>query len=104
MLIKIYQPISCCWSLSIPSNVLGVYKEAATGGVLQKSVLKTFANFTEKHLCQCLFFNKVEGLVLQLFIKQETLTQMLSCEICESFKNTFFTRHLRCWFCLQRYQ
>ena len=28
------------------------------------------------------------------FIKKESLTQMFSCEVCEIFKNTFFTEHL----------
>ena len=29
------------------------------------------------------------------FIKKETLAQVLFCEFCEIFKNTFFTEHLR---------
>ena len=29
---------------------------------MKKCVLKNFANFTGKHLCQGLFFNKVAGL------------------------------------------
>ena len=33
----------------------------------EKGVLKNFAKFTGKHLCQSLFFNKVEGLSLQLY-------------------------------------
>ena len=28
------------------------------------------------------------------FIKKETLAQVLSCEFCEIFKNTFLTEHL----------
>ena len=39
--------------------------------------------FTEKHLCQGLFFNKVE-----------TVAQMFPCDFCEIFKKTFFTEHL----------
>ena len=31
---------------------------------VRKSVLKNFAKFTEKHLCQSLFFNEVAGLQL----------------------------------------
>ena len=46
-------------------------------------VPKNFTKFTGKHLCQSLFFNKVEI---------DTLAQMLSCEFCEIFKNTFFLR------------
>ena len=36
--------------------------------------------------------NRPEG--LQLYYKQ-TLTQVLSCEICEVYKNTYFEEHLR---------
>ena len=39
-------------------------KEAATGGSIKTSVLKNFAKFLGKHLCQSLFFNKVTGLRL----------------------------------------
>ena len=56
--------------------------KAATRGVLQKKgVLRNFAKFTGKHLCQRLFFNKVAGL--------------FSCEFCEISKSTFFTEHLQ---------
>ena len=38
--------------------------EVATGGVLLKKgvVRNVFAKFTEKHLCQRLYFDKVTGL------------------------------------------
>ena len=39
---------------------------------------KNFAKITERHLCQSLFFSKVEG--------------VLSCEFCEIFMNTFIYR------------
>ena len=45
----------------------------------KKDVLRYFAEFTGKHLCQSLFF-----------IKKETLGQMFSCKFCEIFKNIFF--------------
>ena len=34
----------------------------ARGVLLKKVVLKHFEKFTEKHLCQSLFFDKVSGL------------------------------------------
>ena len=49
---------------------------------VRKGVLRNFAKFTGKHLCQSLFF------------KKETLAQVFSCEICDISKNTFFTEHL----------
>ena len=36
--------------------------EAATEGVLKQGVLRNFANFTGKYLCQSLLFNKVANL------------------------------------------
>ena len=43
----------------------------------KKDVLENFAKHTGKHFCQSLFLIK------------------LPCEVCEIFKNTFFTEHLR---------
>ena len=61
---------------------------------LKKGVIRNFAKFTGKHMCQRFFFNKVAGQACN-FIKKETLVQVLSCEFCEIFKNTFFTEQLR---------
>ena len=55
----------------------------------KKGVLRNFAKFTGKHLCQSLFFNKVAGTACN-FIKKETLAQVFSCQFCEIFNNTFF--------------
>ena len=57
----------------------------------KKGVLKNFAKFTGKHLCQSLFFNKVAGGACN-FIEKETLVQVFSCEFCEISKNTFSDR------------
>ena len=51
-------------------------------------VLKKFAKFTGKHLCQSLVFHKGD------FIKKETLAKVLSSEFCEIFMNAFLTEHL----------
>ena len=55
---------------------------------IKKGVLKNFAKFTGKHLCQSLFFQACN------FIKKETLAQVFFCAFCEIFKNRFFTEHL----------
>ena len=54
----------------------------------KKRYFRNFAKFTGKHLCHCLFFNKVAG-------KKKTLAQVFSCEFCEISKNTLFTEHFR---------
>ena len=60
----------------------------------KKGVLRNFAKFTGKHLCQRLFLNKVAGQRPKVcnFIKKESLAQVFSCEFCEISKNTFFHR------------
>ena len=40
---------------SILSSILYQMPKAAIGGVIKKDVLKNFAKFTGKHLCQSLF-------------------------------------------------
>ena len=59
-----------------------------------KGVLRNFAKFIGKHLCQSLFFNKVADLEPCNFIKKETLAQVFSCAYCEISKNTFLSKHV----------
>ena len=47
----------------------------------KKGILRSFTKLTGKHLCQRLFFNKIE-----------TLAQVFSCGFCEISKNTIFQR------------
>ena len=61
---------------------------------MRKSVLRNFAKFTGKHLCQSLFFNEIASLRAATLLKKETLAQVFSCEFCEIFKSTIFTEHL----------
>ena len=58
----------------------------------KKGVVKNFAKFTGKHLCQSLFFNKVAGLNPATLLKKETLEQVFSCEFCEISQNIFSYR------------
>ena len=62
------------------------------GCSVKKGVLRNFAKFAEKHLCQSLSFNKVAG-ACSCF-KKETLAQVFSCKFCEICKNTFYTEHV----------
>ena len=49
---------------------------------VRKVVLRKFAKFTRKHVCQSLYF------------KKETVTQVFSCEFSEISKKAFFTEYL----------
>ena len=60
---------------------------------LRKGFLRNFAEFTGKHLCQCLYFNKVAGLACNL-VKIETLAQVFSCEFSKVSKYSFFIEYV----------
>ena len=51
----------------------GIYRSSRPEVFCKKGVLRNFAKFTGKHLCQSLFFIKVAGLH---FVKKETLSQV----------------------------
>ena len=55
---------------------------------LRKGVLRNFAKFIWKHLCQSYRSEACN------FIKKEILAQVFSCEFCEILKSTFYTEYL----------
>ena len=61
----------------------------------KKGLLRNFAKFTVKYLCQSLFVLK--------FSKKETLVKVFHSEFCKVSESAFFTEHLRwllLWFIL----
>ena len=58
-----------------------IYRSSLPDVFCKKGVLKNFANFTGKHLCQSLFY-----------IKKGTLAQVFSWKFCEIFEIIFFYR------------
>ena len=68
------------------------YRSSRPELLCKKSVLRNFAKFTGKHLCQRLFFDKGAGLRPNAcnFIKKQSLAQVFPCEFCEISKNIFF--------------
>ena len=67
------------------------YRSSQRRCPVRKGVLRNFAKFTGKQLCQSLFLNKVAGLRPATLLKN-TLAQVFSCEYCEIYKTTFFHR------------
>ena len=61
---------------------------------VRKGILRNFAKFTRKLLCQGLFFNKVAGWNLQPYQKRDSGTGVFLW-ILRNFANTFFTEQLR---------
>ena len=78
------QPIDTCpllvKVLKLQLSVI-IYRGSRLEVFCKKGVLRNFAKFIVKHLCQSLVFNKVIGLCN--YSKKETLAQVFSCEVCK---------------------
>ena len=70
---------------------LSLYSEVVTGGVYRKIALKNLAIFTEKHLCWSQF---LIGFRVETLLKSDP-NRGVFCEYCQSFKNTYFEKHLQ---------
>ena len=60
----------------------------------KKVVLKNFAKFRGKHLCQSLFFNKVAGLKPATLLKKRLWHRCFPVNFTKFLRTTFFTEHL----------
>ena len=67
----------------------------------EKDVLRNFAKFIRKHLCQSLFFNKAAGLRSLTFLKKETLAQIFPVNFAKFLRTAFIIEQLL-WL-LQKY-
>ena len=59
----------------------------------KKGVLRNFAKFTGKHLCQSLFFNKAADLSPATISKKRLWHRCFPVNFTRIFKNAFFTKH-----------
>ena len=63
----------------------------------KKSVVKDFAKFTKKHLCQSLLFNKVAG--LRPLLKKRLWNMRFSVNFAKFYRTLFFIEHLWWFLC-----
>ena len=61
------------FQISLMGHFAKCFKAATRGVLRKKGVLRNFAKFTGKHLCQSLFFNKVEDLRPATLLKKRLL-------------------------------
>ena len=67
----------------------------------KKGVLRYFAKFIEKHLCQSLFFNKVAGFILHLYKKKRVCHRSFPVNFVKFLRTPFLKEHL--WWLLLYY-
>ena len=86
---KLYLYFYCTKNTQCIFNVLIIvyiqYRSSCPEVFCKKGALKNFAKFKRK---SCRF-------QANSYIKKDTPTQVFHYELCEIFKNTFFTEHLR---------
>ena len=99
----------CFWSLSFHrshvtktfykicqfQSVLPQFRSSHQRCSMQKGVLRNFAKFTEKYLCQSLLFNKVAGLRLPTLLKKRVWHSCFPVNFVKVLRTAFFTKHLR---------
>ena len=61
----------------------------------RKGVLRSFAKFTGKHLCQGFFFNKFAGLRPAILLKMRLWHRYFLVNFGEFLRGPFLTKHLR---------
>ena len=69
----------------------------------EKGILRNFAKFTGKHLFQSLFFNKVAGGCLQIYLKKRLWHRCVPGNFAKFLRTPFSTEHLR-WLLLTKRQ
>ena len=86
-----YQFFLCykTFDLNTWRNELNLEKQTKIYTKFKKGVLRHFAQFTGKHLCQSFFFNKLAALGPATLLKKETVAQVFPCEFYEISKTTF---------------
>ena len=65
------------------------------GVFCKKGVLKNFAKFTGKHLCQSLFFNKVSGLRPETLLKERLSRRCFPMNFAKFLRTPFLIEHLQ---------
>ena len=78
---------------TLEQHVLILFFDFQRSCSVKNKVLKNFANFTGKHLCQNLLL--VAGFAGSATYLKKTPTQVFSCGICETFKKIFLVEHLQ---------
>ena len=73
----------------------GSFRSSHQSCSMEKGVFKNFSKFTERHLCQSLFFNKVAGLRLATLLKKTLCHRCFPVNFVKLSRTPFYTEILR---------
>ena len=94
----LYFPVSLCHYVSTKK-----FQKHLFADILQNRVVKSFAKFTEQHLCWSLFLIKLQPSGLKLFLKKKLQHRCFPLNFVKFIRTPFFTEHLQmtaseiCW-------
>ena len=74
---------------SFPGFLLCTYRSSCPEVFCKKDVLRNFAKFTGKHLCQSFFFDKVAGLRLAILLKKRPWRRCFPVNFAKFLKTLF---------------
>ena len=83
----------CSWCLQLVIFIfLLLFRSSRPKVFCKRGVLKNFANFTGRHLCQNLFLNKIAGLRPATLLKKRLWHRCFPVNFLKFLKNTFSYR------------
>ena len=71
---EIFSRLLCVRGIQRKTGISTIFRSSHQRCSVRKGVLRNFAKFTGKRLCQSVFFNKVAGWILQLYLKRDSGT------------------------------
>ena len=77
-----------------------IYRSSHQRCSLRKGVIRNFAKFTGKHLCQRLFFNKVAGLTPATLLKKRLWHRCFPVNFAKFLRTPFYRTPLGDCFCI----
>ena len=83
-------------------GLLGMIRSSRPEAFYEKDVLRNFAKFTGKHLCQGLFFNKLAGPRPATLFKKRLWRKWFPVNFAKFLRTPFLTERL-CWLLLYDY-
>ena len=81
--------------ISSHNHILVTSRSGRPGLFCKKGVLRSFAKFTEKRLCQSLFFNKVVGPRPVTLLKKRLWHRCFLVNFAKFLRTSFLTEHLQ---------
>ena len=100
LFLSLFRDVFCVFCLFLHFYTPILFKSSCPEVFCKKAVLKNFAKFTGKHLCQRLFFNKVAGLMRATLLKNGLWHKCFPVNFAKFLRTPFLQSTSGGYFCL----